>query len=63
MPIDLSQAERVRRSRFVLRSLFYFWPIVDSPDDVDRVTRLAYSICLWGPADQHRHPRAGPAPS
>ena len=46
MPIDLSQAERVRRSRFILRSLLYFWPIVDSPDDIDRVTRLAFSICL-----------------
>ena len=46
MPSDLLEAERVRRSRFVLRSLFYFWPIVDSPDDIDRITRLAFSICL-----------------
>ncbi len=47
MESDLSQAERVRRSRFILRSLYYFWPIVDSSDDIDRVTRLAYSICMW----------------
>ena len=46
MPSDLLEAESVRRSRFILRSLLYFWPIVDYPDDIDRITRLAFSICL-----------------
>lgn len=47
MQSDLSEAERVRRSRFIIRSLYFFWPIVDSSDDIDRVTRIAYSICMW----------------
>lgn len=47
MQFETSEAERIRRSRFIIRSLYFFWPIVDSPDDIDRVTRIAYSICMW----------------
>ena len=47
MAINLPEAEQRRRARFVLRDLLFFWPIVDSADDVDRVTRLGYRICMW----------------
>jgi len=40
-------AEQKRRARFVLRSMLYFWPMVDSADDVDRVTRFGYRVCIW----------------
>ena len=47
MAMNLPEAEQHRRARFVLRDLLFFWTIVDSADDVDRVTRLGYRICMW----------------
>jgi len=41
------QSEQSRRARYILRSMLFFWPIVDSVDDVDRVTRFGYSVYLW----------------
>ena len=47
METNPPQSEQVRRARFIMRSLYFFWPVVDSSDDIDRVTRIAYSICMW----------------
>ena len=35
-----------RRSRSVLRGLFFFWPVVENMDDVERVGLFNYQACL-----------------
>lgn len=40
------EAVAERRSRFIGRQLLAFWPMVDSIDDVDRVSLLGYRVCI-----------------
>ena len=46
MNTDLTHAQQSQRARYLLRTILFFWPMVDSPDDVDRVTRFGYHVCM-----------------
>ena len=35
-----------RRTRYLLRRFFWFWPTVTSIDDVERVTLLGFWVCV-----------------